>query len=349
MDRDGRGDACDPCPGIVGFDDGDPDGDTVTNCTDNCPDHSNEGQSDEDGDGIGDACDPCLADSLNDVDGDGLCSFADNCPERRNPAQIDSDGDGVGDPCDRCPGLDDAGGLDADGDGWLDPCDCQPEDALDRTPPEASPLRLFTDSGTMHFAVRDTVYSDLYSVVRGTVSTLRDTGDYGGCLLNGVEDTGFDDVEDPPAGEAFFYIVQGQNLDCGLGTLGFDSSGAERSPTVGCVGVTPDDRFAISESTNQGSRSGDFTLTHASDDVYEQLGARSGCTTRASGRRTHCRSGSTSRSRPTAPPTSGPGGWMAPSIPRATHGPHYRSAPRAPSRSGSATATPSSCFPRRTL
>ncbi len=90
------------------------------------------------------------------------------------------------------------------------------------------------------------------------------TGDYGSCLLDGMADTGFDDAETPPAGDGFFYLVQGQNLDCGLGTAGFDSSGARRARATPCTGAVPDDRFVVSEITYQGSRLGDHTLTHAS-------------------------------------------------------------------------------------
>jgi hypothetical protein len=270
-DRDGAGDACDPCPGIVGADDGDPDEDGVTNCTDNCPDHPNGSQSDGDGDGIGDACDPCPGDHRNDPDGDGLCSFEDNCSGYRNPGQADLDDDGWGDPCDHCPGISDAGGLDADADGWMDPCDCQPEDPGDRTPPETNPLRPFRDGATAYFAPGENPFTDLYSVMRGTISSLRGTGDYGTCFMDGLEDTEIEDSEIPPVGDGFFYLVQGQNLDCGLGTLGFDSSGAERTASTPCGGAVPDDRSATGESTQQGSRTGDYTMTQGSDNVYEQL------------------------------------------------------------------------------
>ena len=58
----------------------DPDGDTVANLFDNCPDIFNPGQSDLDADSVGDTC--------------------DNCPEVPNSDQADHDQDGLGDVCD---------------------------------------------------------------------------------------------------------------------------------------------------------------------------------------------------------------------------------------------------------
>lgn len=75
-DADGRGDACDRCPGDV-LDDGD--SDRVCGDADNCPDVPNADQRDVDGDHVGDAC--------------------DNCLNAGNPDQLDSNGDGAGDAC----------------------------------------------------------------------------------------------------------------------------------------------------------------------------------------------------------------------------------------------------------
>jgi len=75
-DRDGVGDACDPCYGP------DSDGDGACDVSDNCPQNPNPGQENADGDGRGDAC--------------------DNCPTASNPTQSDADGDGRGDACDNC-------------------------------------------------------------------------------------------------------------------------------------------------------------------------------------------------------------------------------------------------------
>jgi hypothetical protein len=72
----------DNCDGHV--DEGlDRDGDTVSDCVDNCPNAANITQADRDGDLVGDVC--------------------DNCVEVVNPDQRDTDNDGFGDICDNCP------------------------------------------------------------------------------------------------------------------------------------------------------------------------------------------------------------------------------------------------------
>ena len=65
-DRDGMGDACDPCPldadvTCTSRIADDRDGDGIANDLDVCPDEPDRAQADADGDGIGDACDFCSA------------------------------------------------------------------------------------------------------------------------------------------------------------------------------------------------------------------------------------------------------------------------------------------------
>jgi len=117
VDRDGRGDVCDP----------DADNDTIANAADNCPlapnvDQSDDGPEGTPGNGVGDVCDA-------DDDGDGRNNAVDNCPLNGNADQLDNDRDGQGDVCD--PDDDDDGlfdsGTDYDRDGVVDkpPDNCQ--------------------------------------------------------------------------------------------------------------------------------------------------------------------------------------------------------------------------------
>ena len=95
--------------------DGDDDGDTIPNATDNCPSEANPDQGNCDGDTLGDVCDgdddgDTIPDSLDlcscttpvgthDEDGDTLVDECDNCPEVSNIGQLDGDGDRIGDSC----------------------------------------------------------------------------------------------------------------------------------------------------------------------------------------------------------------------------------------------------------
>jgi hypothetical protein len=274
-DRDGFGDACDAGEGAVGGSDADPDGDGVGACTDNCPLVANVNQFDQDGDAVGDACDPCANDVHNDPDRDGLCDASDNCDTIWNKNQGDADGDGIGDVCDNCPDTSNSSQTDTDADGGGDACDCQTLDPLDRLPLEAHPFRAFKSGATAHFSWRRQIPfegepDDVWSIQRGTISGLRSTSNYGTCLANNVDDDGFDDSDVPPAGDAYFYLIQGQNFECGLGTLGWRSTGALRGPAV-CPGGSPSDNYPVSETTAVGSRQGSFSDLTASDNVFETL------------------------------------------------------------------------------
>jgi hypothetical protein len=273
VDRDGFGDACDQCPGQVGGDGTDPDLDGVANCTDNCPDTPNVDQLDGDNDGFGDACDICPGTSLNDADDDSICGDVDNCPDRFNPLQSDFDTDGVGDPCDVCPDQSDPGQADGDGDGAGDACDCQPTDGNDREPAEVLQLTANrSGAGATALSWTGAAGSDAYSITRGTISGLG-SSEYGGCLAEGLDATGFEDPEVPPAGEGYIYLVQGQNFDCGVGPLGYTSDETVRvnSDPSACSGQAFTDLGPDGETAVDGTVSGSFTDTLASDGTLQQI------------------------------------------------------------------------------
>ncbi len=272
-DRDGIGDACDGCPGIPGGDASDEDGDGLAACVDNCPATANPGQEDLDGDGLGDVCDPCPQTPLNDADTDGVCGDVDNCPDVFNPFQRDDDGDGVGELCDTCPGLFDPGQEDLDGDGAGDGCDCQAEDGGDRRPGEVRNLTLARDSaGAATLSWSGVAGADAYSVSRGRLGELG-PGAYGSCLAEGVAGTSLEDAELPPAGEGFFYLVQAQSFDCGLGPLGHLGDETERmnGDPAACNGLPHTDVRAQAETPVSGTVSGDVGDTAASDDTAEAI------------------------------------------------------------------------------
>jgi hypothetical protein len=80
----------------------------------------------------------------------------------------------------------------------------------------------------------------LYDPAGGLVSQLRADGGVSGatCLPGGDNLTvaAYDDARaDPPAGEAYYYIVRSQKPpSCGTSSYGVASSGAERSPASAC-------------------------------------------------------------------------------------------------------------------
>ena len=62
-----------------------------------------------------------------------------------------------------------------------------------------------------------------YSVSRGSLP-IGGAGHYGSCLVEGWASTTYADPQLPAAGGGYFYLVQGQDVFCGLGPLGYTSS-----------------------------------------------------------------------------------------------------------------------------
>ena len=273
QDQDTIGDVCDACPGVIGGDAGDPDLDGRGNCVDNCPTVANTDQANADGDALGDACDPCPLSAANDADGDTVCGDVDNCAVIFNPAQADSDLDGRGDLCDVCPTTSDPGQADGDGDGRGDACDCQPADAGDRRPAEvASLVAQRGASGETLLTWSTAAGVDAYQVTRGTLQSFV-SGDYGACAGQGIPGTSFTDPSVPAAEAGYFYLVSGQNFDCGGGSLGTTSAETERSNgnPGACSGVTVTDRAPNAETAVAGTVTGTFANLATSNNVRESI------------------------------------------------------------------------------
>jgi hypothetical protein len=200
---------------------GDGDSDAVVDELDNCPDDPNRSQQDTNLDDVGDVCDP-------DDDGDGVLDAADNCRVAANPAQHDFDGDGVGDACDNCLLVANSTQDDGDGDFSGDACDCAPADPGARRPAEVVNLAVEKTAPTVaRLSWHPAAGADSYAVTRGTLASLG-PDQFGACLDPARMETWIDDLEVPPSGGGFVFLVQGDDAVCGLGTLGLMSDGAER-------------------------------------------------------------------------------------------------------------------------
>jgi len=193
---------------------------------------------DFDQDGLAGSCDICPLDAANDADADGFCADVDNCSAIRNPYQRDSDGDGVGDLCDVCPDVSDASQADADADGAGDACDCRPGDPANRRPAETTSLTLGKTGSTANLSWPSVPAASSYAIARGDLAT-KGPGAYGACLAQSIPTTSFDDLDVPAAGSGFFYLVQGRNDFCGLGSLGAGSSEQARVDTDGAACTGP--------------------------------------------------------------------------------------------------------------
>ena len=66
-----------------------------------------------------------------------------------------------------------------------------------------------------------------YSITRGDLLSV-ESWIYGPCLVEGIVGTTHDDATVPAVGQGFAYLVQPWTQACGAGTLGYESSGAER-------------------------------------------------------------------------------------------------------------------------
>jgi len=149
----------------------------------------------------------------------------------------DSDLDGVLDLDDNCPIASNSGQTDTDFDGAGDECDCAPGDpGLVAAPPEVDGLRLggFGNQDRLDWCgiTDDTGPATRYDICRGSTAGLPvGTESSEICLQNDHNSATIDDSAVPLDGEAFWYLVRGQNT-CGTGTYGYTSDLSERMTSV---------------------------------------------------------------------------------------------------------------------
>ncbi len=292
-DLDGQVGACDGCPISAA---GDEDLDLICAGADNCPTVANPDQQNVDGDAFGDACDPCpLEGTASDLDQDGFCERIDNCPtvanpaqldtdgERvgdecdncptvANPAQLDTDGEGVGDLCDNCPSVANSPPNDGDGDGAGDACDCQPLDPNDRDPAEVVGLVAAKSGSSIVLSWSPNATSDSYAISRALISGTG-PGHYGACFQQGITGTSVADGTVPPPGDGFAYLVQAQNYDCGLGSLGLrsDESARVNTDAGACTGLSVVNSHATSQVPVTGTVAGTLVDVETSDDSVQTI------------------------------------------------------------------------------
>jgi PKD repeat protein len=273
QDSDDIGDECDACP-LDRLND--LDGDTVCGDSDNCPVTPNTDQADDDFDETGNRCDNCpgmFNSDQADGDSDSVGDLCDNCETTANMFQMDGDTDSIGDLCDVCLYSFDPAQTDSDLDGAGDACDCEPFDPNDRQPAAIGSLGAQKPaSHTVQLSWTAAPEADAYSVSRGELTSL-EAANYGDCLEEGITATAFVDSDLPTAGGGFFYLVQSQNHDCGLGPLGFAYGETERvNLSAGaCAGIMATDAYATGETPVYGTLLGDLAATFSSDNSVEAI------------------------------------------------------------------------------
>ena len=148
---------------------------------------------DSDGDGLEDPCDPCPNDPDNDIDLDGVCGDVDNCPDVSNLAQVDTDNDGLGDAC-----------------------DCAPADPQAGLPPEIKGLVAEALPSGTRYLWQAAPFADTYDILRD------DRFDPpSGICRTGADpdptDLEFIELETPPLGTYWWFLVRGVDEVCGPG------------------------------------------------------------------------------------------------------------------------------------
>jgi hypothetical protein len=113
--------------------------------------------------------------------------------------------------------------------------DCAPlDDGAYAVPQEVTGLLFEADGTTFSWnsAAPSAGPQTHHAVLRGALSELPvGTGPSESCLHPDVPGSSLLDKQQPASGSGFCYLIRAHNA-CGVGTYGFESSGAERQSTV---------------------------------------------------------------------------------------------------------------------
>ena len=85
--------------------------------------------------------------------------------------------------------------------------------------------------------------------------------------------TSFQDADVPAVGDGYFYVVQGQSYECGLGSAGFtsDENLRQNFDAGACVGQSHTDAYPTAETSVLGTATGSFGDVTGSDDVAQAI------------------------------------------------------------------------------
>lgn len=161
---------------------------------------------------------PVATGTCQDVDVDKVHDGIDNCSNLANTGQADFDQDFIGDDCDD----------DDDNDSAVDSSDCAPFDAS--VYQAAGPAASLDWNSATRLTWTPGFQATVSNLYRGTLASGSPPPDPT-CRAADLVGAAFDETDVPPSGEAFRFLVTGENV-CGESDAGDDSEGAFRAFTA---------------------------------------------------------------------------------------------------------------------